>query len=213
MTLFAPNLFNPIDPRRQVVTRVQKPTKPVRRYTAAESKALEDHYIACMDVLRSTGAFKKPSPIQHKVGGPNTGMVNKVLAHIHGRWMTCTEIAEDLGAKTKHVSNALSTLKNGGYTKVSGLGRHAKHYGLEKETRKAKQARETAERCDFIMTKVKEPMVIGDIRKATGLSVKVTRNAVMSLVDKGRLVRVNGPGKNAYPCVKYLYAPAEGGEV
>ncbi|MEX5513572.1 hypothetical protein [Pseudophaeobacter sp. 1A09344] len=213
MTLFAPNLFNPIDPRRQVVARVQKPTKPVQRYTSAESKALEDHYIACMDVLRSTGAFKKPSPIQHKVGGPNTGLVNKVLAHIHGRWMTCTQIAEDLDVKTTYVSNALSTLKKGGYTKVSGLGRHAKHYGLEKETRSAKKSREAAERYAFIMSKVRGPMVIGDIREATGLSAKVTRNSVMRLVDQGKLVRVNASGENDFPCVKYLYAPAEGGEV
>lgn len=210
MTLFAPNLFNPIDPRRQVVARVQKQAEPVSHYGDGVTTAMEEKLIK----LLAKEKRKPPKQnIHHKVSCPNTGMVNKVLARIHGRWMTCTEIAEDLGAKTTHVSNALSTLKKGGYTKVSGLGRHAKHYGLEKETRKAKQAREAAERCDFIMTKVKEPMVIGDIRKATGLSVKVTRNAVMSLVDKGRLVRVNGPGKNAYPCVKYLYAPAEGGEV
>jgi hypothetical protein len=206
-------LFNPIDPRRQVVSRVQKPTKPVRRYTAAESKALEDHYIACMEVLRATGAHKKPSNIKHKVGGPSTGLGNKVLAHIHGRWMTAAEIAKDLGVDKTYVFNALSTLKQNGYTNVDGLGRDAKHFGLQKETRKAKQAREAAERCDFIMSKVKEPMVIGDIREATGFSAKVTRNSVMRLVDHGKLVRVNANGENSFPCVKYLYAPAEGGAV
>lgn len=212
MTLLAPNLFNPIDPRRQVVARVQKPTKPVQRYTAAESKALEDHYIACMEVLRSTGAHKKPSPIQHKVGGPNTGLVNLVLAHIHGRWMGCAQIAEDLGVKSAQVSGALSSLAKGGYTRVEGLGKQAKHFGLQKETRKAQKARETSERYALIMSKVKEPMVIGEIRKATGLEAKTVRNSVMALVDKGDLVRVNASEMGMCASVQYLYAPAEGGE-
>ncbi|MDE4274747.1 hypothetical protein PXK58_08950 [Phaeobacter gallaeciensis] len=210
MTLFAPNLFNPIDPRRQVVARVQKQAEPVSHYGDGVTTAMEDKLL---ELLANEKRTPPKQNIHHKVSCPNTGMVNKVLAHIHGRWMTCTDIAKDLDAKTTHVSNALSTLKKGGYTKVSGLGRHAKHYGLEKETRNAKKSREAAERYAFIMSKVKEPMVIGDIRKATGLSAKITRNSVMRLVDQGKLVRVDATGIGKLPSAKYLYAPAEGGEV
>lgn len=203
-------LFNPIDPSRQVVDRVQKQSEPVSHYGEGVTTTMEDKLIK----LLAKEKRKLPKQnIKHKVGGPSTGMINKVLAHIHGKWMTAAEIANDLGVEKKYVFNALSTLRQNGYTKVDGLGRHAKHFGLEKETHRAKKEREAAERYDFIMTKVTAPMVISDIRKATGLSAKVTRNSVMRLVDQGRLVRVNANGENSFPCVKYLYAPAEGGTV
>lgn len=205
-------LFNPIDPRRQVVTCVQKPTKPVQRYTDAESKALENHYIACMEVLRSTGAFKK-SQANQQSGGQNTGIVDKVIEHIHGRWMGRGEIAEDLGLKEYQVSGALSSLAKSGCTKQKGKGRNIKHYGLQRMTAKRAKQKQIDEIYELIMTRVTRPMMIADISRATGIEPKKVRNYAMSLVDAGRLKRIGASDMGLKPSVNYLYAPAEGGEV
>lgn len=202
-------LFAPIDPRRLVVDRVQKPTKPLQQYSAAESKALEDHYLACMKVM---GCGKKKLP-RSATGGRQTGLADRVLQHIHGRWMTCAQIAKGLGVERKDVSNALGTLGKGGYVRTKGLGVRAEHYGLKPMTNRAAKAKETGARYALILSKIKAPMTIAEIARETGLPSHRVRNSMAQLSGDGRVQRIDAAELGMAPSVKFLYGPAEGGAV